>query len=585
MAMRHRYALLLGLLLPAGRIAAQCTPVDCLGSLPAWGGLCQSAFVDGRVGQPYADVISFHVTNACTPASLFDPTLTTASVRITQINSIAFSQLPAGLTGASNQPTYTPPVNGCGSLSGTPTEAGVFEATVDMSVNVNVWPFSLTCGGFGPIANNNNPVSFAVDLVILPDPSFTAPAAPLCIADAAVQLIPTGTPGGVFSGPGVSGDLFDPALAGIGLHEVKYTVSAQQGAAIAPATDSLSVFIEVNDDCLGACDAFAGTLGALDFIPCINPGESVELVGIPGGDAVVPPGFEVVYVLTQGAGLVIVGAASQPVFEVSDLGLHTLHTLVYDPATLDLGLIELGTTTGFDVNALLIQGGGAICASLDVNGAAYVVEACSGECLAVAGTMSGGGVACLENELATLLAEANDDAEVPPGFVRIYLLTQGAGLLIIDDSSAPSFVVSELGEYRIHSLVIDPVIFALAVTPGLTTAAELLDYIASTGECADLDAEGAAFLVEVCSSLAEAPATGFSLHPNPSAGGFFVVPDADGAALLELIDVSGRVAHTERIACARGSAAWVETAAAPGSYVVRLTLPAGRWEQRLAVQR
>jgi hypothetical protein len=46
---------------------------------------------------------------------------------------------------------------------------------------------------------------------------------------------------------------------------------------------------------------------------------------------------------------------------------------VYDPATLDLSIVQFGVTTGFDVNGLLIQGGGSICASLDVNGAPFLV--------------------------------------------------------------------------------------------------------------------------------------------------------------------------------------------------------------------
>ena len=53
--------------------------------------------------------------------------------------------------------------------------------------------------------------------------------------------------------------------------------------------------------------------------------------------------------------------------------MYTIHTLVYDPTTLDLSIVVPGTTTGFDVNALLIQGGGTICAALDVNGAKTTV--------------------------------------------------------------------------------------------------------------------------------------------------------------------------------------------------------------------
>ncbi|MBK9401639.1 MAG: hypothetical protein IPN36_12510 [Bacteroidetes bacterium] len=55
-------------------------------------------------------------------------------------------------------------------------------------------------------------------------------------------------------------------------------------------------------------------------------------------------------------------------------GIYTIHTLVYDPSTLNLGIVVPGTTTGFDVNALLIQGGGSICASLDVTGAPVIVN-------------------------------------------------------------------------------------------------------------------------------------------------------------------------------------------------------------------
>ncbi len=47
--------------------------------------------------------------------------------------------------------------------------------------------------------------------------------------------------------------------------------------------------------------------------------------------------------------------------------------MVYNPDTLDLGIVQIGQTTGFDVNGLLQQGGGDICASLDVQGAVFLV--------------------------------------------------------------------------------------------------------------------------------------------------------------------------------------------------------------------
>lgn len=585
--MRNLYPALAAALI-SGQLFAQCTPVDCLSGLPAWGGLCAQTLLDGRVGEPYVDAISFHVTNACTPATVFDPTLNGVSVRITQVSSIGFSQLPAGISGATNQASYTPPANGCGSLSGVPLEAGVFDASVDLVVNVNAWPFSETCGGFGPLPQNNNAVSFALSLTIRPDPSFDAPTAPLCVTDAPVQLVPTGTLGGSFTGPGVVGDAFNPALAGVGVHEVWYVVSAQEGAAVAPAIDSASVLIEVNDDCLGQCQAFAGTLGGVDFIPCLEPGGSVELIGIPGGDAVVPEGFEVIYVLTQGAGLVIVDAGPAPTFTVTEPGLHAIHTLVYDPATLDLGIIEFGVTTGADVDGLLIQGGGDVCASLDLAGASYTVVECAQPCDADAGTLDGGGPVCLENGQALLSASPNGDAVVPAGYVMAYGLTQGSGLVVVAAGPQPDFVVTETGTFTIHPLVFDPTTLDLAaIEIGVTTGFDIAGLLVQGGGsiCGSLDLQGASFLVEVCSGTPLADAPGFTVHPNPTDGLLFLRPAQALPGDLEVLDMSGRVVRAMRIGPGeRTVAIALGGALSPGSYVVRLTQAGARWDKPVIVR-
>ncbi|MBK9699028.1 MAG: hypothetical protein IPO79_02835 [Flavobacteriales bacterium] len=117
----------------------------------------------------------------------------------------------------------------------------------------------------------------------------------------------------------------------------------------------------------------AGTLSGGASI--CGDGNAVTLTATPNGDANVPAGYQTVYVLTQGAGLTIVNAGANPSFDVTDDGSYTIHTLVYDPATLDLSIVQLGVTTGFDVNGLLVQGGGSICASLDVPGAAFTEPA------------------------------------------------------------------------------------------------------------------------------------------------------------------------------------------------------------------
>jgi hypothetical protein len=134
---------------------------------------------------------------------------------------------------------------------------------------------------------------------------------------------------------------------------------------------------EVVEDC--PCDADAGMLEAVGETDCLEEedGSTVMLTASHTMDPVVPAGYETVYVLTEGAGLVIIDVnTDDPEFSVDAEGDYTIHTLVYDPATLDLEIVEIGTTTGIDVNSLLEQGGGDICGALDVAGASFTVEDC-----------------------------------------------------------------------------------------------------------------------------------------------------------------------------------------------------------------
>lgn len=118
------------------------------------------------------------------------------------------------------------------------------------------------------------------------------------------------------------------------------------------------------------CDATAGTLAA-DATPVMLVGGSAVISATEVVAPNVPSGFAVAYVLTSGAGLVIIDLAASPSFTVTAAGDYTIHTLVYDPA--DQATL-LASATGFDVNALLIQGGGSLCGALDVTGAPIVVE-------------------------------------------------------------------------------------------------------------------------------------------------------------------------------------------------------------------
>ncbi len=126
--------------------------------------------------------------------------------------------------------------------------------------------------------------------------------------------------------------------------------------------------------CDESCEADAGALTPNPEMYCLL-GNTVNISALQTTDPIVPPGYNLIYVLTSGTDLLIQDAQPTPDFVVSLPDNYTIHTLVYDPNTLNLGIIDLGVTTGFDVNELLIQGGGDICAALDVLGAPIVVTA------------------------------------------------------------------------------------------------------------------------------------------------------------------------------------------------------------------
>jgi gliding motility-associated-like protein len=139
---------------------------------------------------------------------------------------------------------------------------------------------------------------------------------------------------------------------------------------------SASVDITVGDDCLNPslCTANAGTLVVNANSVCLDNG-SVLILATPQENVVVPSGYEIIYVLTEFE--VIRAVGNEPKFTVMNAGSFTIHTLVYDPSTLDLSILVFGTTLAQDVVNLLLQGGGDICASLDVTGGTILVINCN----------------------------------------------------------------------------------------------------------------------------------------------------------------------------------------------------------------
>ena len=262
------------------------------------------------------------------------------------------------------------------------------------------------------------------------------------------------------------------------------------GGSICASLDVAGAPVTVED-----CKADAGSLMAdADMVTLINGTATISAT--VKDTPYVPAGYANAYVLTKGEGVVIQALGGEPSFEVTEAGMYTIHSIVFNPDTLDTGIVVPGQTTGFDVFGLIIPGGGSICASLDVAGAPVTIEE-DGVCNAFSGSLySESPINCLTNGSTTIYANTKDAAVIPEGFQQLYVLTEAFSLTILNVSPTPEFEVTNRGFYRIHSLVYNPSTLDLnVVVPGQTTGFDVVKIITDNGICASLDVEGAVNLV------------------------------------------------------------------------------------------
>jgi len=135
--------------------------------------------------------------------------------------------------------------------------------------------------------------------------------------------------------------------------------------------------IVVLNDCAGPCIADAGTMSNIDLEACLDD-TTAKVNGTSDSNAVIPPGYNLTYILTTGNNQFIQDTSSFPTFTVMDTGTYEIHAIVYDPALVDLDNIEFGVTTLFDLNGLFISGGGILCGDVDLVGISMTVHSGSG---------------------------------------------------------------------------------------------------------------------------------------------------------------------------------------------------------------
>lgn len=377
--------------------------------------------------------------------------------------------------------------------------------------------------------------------------------------------------------------VYDPKTLDLGIVDLGKTTGfdvngllIQGGGRICGALDVAGAKFNV---AVCACTASAGTLRN-NPAGCLETGGKVTLRALPFHRPHVPTGFSVLYVLTSGTGLVIEQVNAEPSFQVDRTGRFTIHTLVYDPKTLDLSIVQLGKTTGFDVNGLLIQGGGRICGALDVAGAVFNVAACP--CLAKAGTLRAVTPECSTGR-AHLRANIATEPVIPHGFLRLYVLTRGDGLVIEQVNVLPQFTVNGIGRYRIHTLVYNPFTLNLGIVQfGKTTGFDVNSLLIQGGGriCGALDVAGAVFDVRTCGSVGQAGAS--SVFPNPTTGQLNLLLDPSAAATngvqVEILDLNGKIYRSAKLdaGATQGELNVAELPA--GMYLVRLNYGSAKGE-------
>ncbi len=303
-------------------------------------------------------------------------------------------------------------------------------------------------------------------------------------------------------------DLSTVQFGSTGAYDVQ-ALLLQGGGTICASLSMLDGAVKTAE-CGVSCSAFASNMVMDSTTVCLVGGQAT-LSSMQSGTSIVPPGFEQLFVLTRTNGLIIEQVSPSPTFTVNSTDVWRIHNLVYDPNTLDLSIVQFGVTSAYDVQSLLLQGGGTICASLDINGAPVKTGECAPSCIAEAGVVSAVQPdLCLIDGMAMLTAAPDGNATIPDGYELVYFITQdGDTPVILSYADSPEFTVNGVGFYGIHPFVYDPATFNLAsVIAGETT---LLDVNAQLlqgggGICAALDLDGAEFQVTICTQTCEADA-------------------------------------------------------------------------------
>ncbi|MFM7234064.1 MAG: choice-of-anchor V domain-containing protein [Flavobacteriales bacterium] len=235
-------------------------PMYCVGDAPVTlvpeveGGIFSGPGVVGNVFNPaQMPVGDFLVGHTVITAAGCEFTQTQA-VSIRAILPAEFADLN-DLYCSTDAPVQLNPISEGGVFTG-PVLAGVF----DPNVAPGIYDITYTTGSGVCSASVTQTVE-----VLVSESSYFYVFPAFCTSSPVDQMIPE-VPGGVFTGTGVSGDLFDPATALLGDNDITYTL-VQPNGCISVTTQTVEVFAVANSDFTGIEPITCTTEGLVELVP------------------------------------------------------------------------------------------------------------------------------------------------------------------------------------------------------------------------------------------------------------------------------------------------------------------------------
>ncbi|MBK7129928.1 MAG: gliding motility-associated C-terminal domain-containing protein [Crocinitomicaceae bacterium] len=250
---------------PAGPFCANAAAVNLVAVDPGgtWSGTGITDAVNGTfdpaTAGPGTHTITYTISGSCGAAD-------TETITVNAVDNASFSY-----TGS---PFCVSGVDPLATVTGTP--GGTFTITAPGVINVSNGTIDLSASGAGTFTITYNtggtcPASSTASVTIISTANTTITAAgPFCEDDPSTTLV-AATPGGTWSGPGITNAAtgqFDPGVAGAGTHTITYTISGSCGGSstttiVVNPFESATISYAASSFCSSDADPFPTIMGTI----------------------------------------------------------------------------------------------------------------------------------------------------------------------------------------------------------------------------------------------------------------------------------------------------------------------------------